>query len=141
MSRLRPNPWGARTLGGVPQPMIHVGCTRCPRRGRYQRAVLIERYGPDTDLEVLLAGLAGACARDGACGAHYVETSPWDPSRPTVTVARLARELRQHDPSMPVVVTGRNLGNVRLLRIACIGERPRRLYTYGRPHLLICADD
>lgn len=137
----RPNPWDARTIGGVPSSIVHVACSRCPRRGRYQRARLIERYGDAVDLDLLLSAIVGDCPQQRDCGAHYVDVPAWDPSRPTMTVGRLARELRQYDPTLPVIVTGRNLGNVRVLRVACVGERPRRLYGYGRPYLLISADD
>ncbi|BBK30335.1 hypothetical protein STHU_09690 [Allostella humosa] len=121
--------------------MIHVACSRCPRRGRYQRDRIIERYGSHTPMDLLLSEMVGACPQGQECGAHFLAPARWDPARPSMTVAGLAADLRRYDPSLPVIVTGRDLGNARMLRVACLGERPRRLYNYGRPYLLICADD
>ena len=39
----------AWTLGEYPLPMVRISCAKCDRAGRYYRAKLIERYGPDIE--------------------------------------------------------------------------------------------
>jgi hypothetical protein len=38
------------TLAEHPGDMVYLACTKCERRGRYRKATLIERYGPDQNM-------------------------------------------------------------------------------------------
>lgn len=44
-------------------PVLDVACRRCPRRGRYHTAKLIERYGPDKPGPELLREMSADCPR------------------------------------------------------------------------------
>jgi hypothetical protein len=45
---------GALSLAEFPGPMLEVHCPRCNPHGRYSKARLRERYGPDISLRDLL---------------------------------------------------------------------------------------
>ena len=51
----------ALRLSDWPWVVVNVGCGLCPRRGRYRLARLAARLGPETELERVLAQLAGDC--------------------------------------------------------------------------------
>ncbi len=47
--------------------MLNVECTKCPRKGRYSVAKLIERYGRDGNMQTWRASLTEGCPkRDGS---------------------------------------------------------------------------
>jgi hypothetical protein len=45
---------GALTIAEFPGLVLEIYCRRCDRRGRYARARLAERFGPDPSLPDLL---------------------------------------------------------------------------------------
>lgn len=63
-------------LSDVPEgTMIRFTCDRCPRRGRYLRETLLEKFG-DMPLPTVLTKIAADCPRQEAitgarCGAVY----------------------------------------------------------------------
>ena len=57
---------GALTIGTYPLDMIRISCAKCGRRGRYRRATLIERFGPDMALPELWHVLAQCPRRNNA---------------------------------------------------------------------------
>ncbi len=81
---------GALSLSDYPTPKVVLACRRCDRRGRFDKAALIERAGPDEALPTLRLRLAEGlgCEISGAslqgdvqpgfeqCGAHYPEAFP-----------------------------------------------------------------
>jgi hypothetical protein len=42
---------------------LHVACTKCPRGGRYNLALLIKRMEPDKELPVLREELSADCPK------------------------------------------------------------------------------
>jgi hypothetical protein len=68
--------FGALELAEYPTPIVELGCTRCNKRGQYQRDELIAKHGRKMALPDLRHALA-KCARDGkegqACGVYYVD--------------------------------------------------------------------
>jgi len=76
---------GALSLFDYPTEKVIIECRRCEKRGRFDKAALIERVGPDEALPTLrlrlAAGLgcpvAQATTEGGfqvaQCGAHYLE--------------------------------------------------------------------
>ena len=78
---------GAVPLSDYPSPKVVLKCTRCDRAGRFDKATLIERVGPDEPLPMLrlklAAGLGCALAKANMedehqpgsqqCGMHYPE--------------------------------------------------------------------
>jgi hypothetical protein len=67
-----------RLLKTYPGEVAHLDCSVCDRAGRYPKAALVERFGPDTGLVGVLNTLVGECrmkrnpATD-SCGAHWRE--------------------------------------------------------------------
>jgi hypothetical protein len=43
--------------------MVRLACEKCPRRGQYRKATLIERYGPDQSMVALRPVLAADCPK------------------------------------------------------------------------------
>ena len=70
---------GALKLSQHPADVVRLVCTKCERRGRYRRAMLIVRFGRDISLASLLRLIAADCPkmqarkRNDRCGAHYFE--------------------------------------------------------------------
>ena len=68
---------GAVSLADYPGDAIVVACTKCERRGRYRKALLIAAHGPAISLPTLLREISANCPRRAAasvydgCGAHY----------------------------------------------------------------------
>jgi hypothetical protein len=57
---------GAITLDTLRQrgaTALHVACSKCPRRGRYNLARMIERLGPDKELQVLREEMSVDCPK------------------------------------------------------------------------------
>lgn len=48
-------------LVNYPYVIVRIACVLCQRRGRMRLARLAERYGADTDLEIILSRLAYPC--------------------------------------------------------------------------------
>jgi hypothetical protein len=67
------------TLAEHPGDMVRLACTKCPRRGHYRKATLIERYGPDQNMAALRLILAEGCPKIAAnqmmdlCGVIYTD--------------------------------------------------------------------
>ena len=76
---------GALSLSDYPTEKVIIECRRCDKRGRFDKAALIERVGPDEALPTLRLRLAAGLGCDVAkatieggfqvaqCGAHYPE--------------------------------------------------------------------
>lgn len=66
--------YNSPTLADLPHRMIGLECAKCGRRGRYLKATLLKRYGPDVVLPELLHRIA-QCERHeklgDACGVSY----------------------------------------------------------------------
>jgi len=67
---------GALTIAEFPGPVVEVHCPRCDRHGRYAKARLAERFGPDLSLPDLLRQLSPDCPARGqpgieSCSAIY----------------------------------------------------------------------
>ncbi|MDO9713795.1 hypothetical protein [Paracraurococcus lichenis] len=68
---------GAVLLREFPGDLVLVECRRCPRRGRYRLATLLQRFGPTATLPEVLVALSADCDRrrdwrhDGPCGAGF----------------------------------------------------------------------
>lgn len=69
-----------RTLGSLTADRVRVLCDRCPRKGNYSKARLIERYGADINLVALLNEFQADCPgyiavrqrrSSEGCGAKY----------------------------------------------------------------------
>jgi hypothetical protein len=58
--------------------MLDVACSRCDRRGRYSVAKLIERYGPDTGVRLMVPELTATCAKRDS-PAIYERCDIWFP--------------------------------------------------------------
>ncbi|MGE0716277.1 MAG: hypothetical protein AB7P02_12620 [Alphaproteobacteria bacterium] len=143
-----------RLLRLHPSHLLHLACRKCPRRGRYGRERLLERYGPDVDLVDLLAAISADCPRRQAtagidhCGAHYVDPGPAPvgvtPLRP-MTAAELIADLRRHAPSLPVVIEtaaiprGARYAALGGVRVASLATDPPRVARDGAPHLVLFA--
>ena len=59
---------GALTISEFPGSVVEVQCPRCERRGRYAKAGLVERFGPDMRLPDLLRRLSPDCPTRGRAG-------------------------------------------------------------------------
>ena len=57
---------GAWTIGTYPLDLVRIACAKCGRAGRYRRATLLERYGPDMALPELRHELAQCSRRNNA---------------------------------------------------------------------------
>jgi hypothetical protein len=75
----------AETLVDYPSDTVHVACEMCPRRVRYRKAALIDRYGAGTALPDVLRQLAGKCwGRENwssnipPCGAYFCDLGSRD---------------------------------------------------------------
>ncbi len=70
---------GAILLNVFPLKMVRLACTRCPRKGQYRKATLIQEYGAAISLPTLRL-LIAKCEHDGklgtACGVYYVDLVP-----------------------------------------------------------------
>ena len=70
---------GAILLNAFPLKMVRLACTRCPRKGQYRKATLIQEYGAAISLPTLRL-LIAKCEHDGklgtACGVYYVDLAP-----------------------------------------------------------------
>jgi hypothetical protein len=42
-------------LADYPFEMVRLACSRCPRKGQYRKATLLERFGPDQNMVDLRA--------------------------------------------------------------------------------------
>lgn len=64
---------GSVKLRDHPGDMVRLRCDRCGRSGRYQKEILIARYGADIPLPDLRVEIA-KCEREGKmpCGVHYL---------------------------------------------------------------------
>jgi len=65
---------GALTTSTYPHDPIRLACAKCGRQGRYRRASLIERFGPNAPMPSVLSQLAECPRRGNAsdpCGALY----------------------------------------------------------------------
>ena len=66
---------GSLTLKEYPRDMVVVTCDRCDMQGKYRKARLISRYGPDIRLPDMLRKIAPDCEKRGLgndqCGVHY----------------------------------------------------------------------
>ena len=67
---------GAILLNAFPLKMVRLACTRCPRKGQYRKATLIQEYGAGISLPDLRSRIA-KCEHDGklgtTCGVYYVD--------------------------------------------------------------------
>src|SRR5690242_20505174 len=65
----------ALTVAEFPGPVLEVPCPLCDRRGRYAKARLVERFGPNLSLPDLLGQLSPDCPTRGrpgeSCSAIY----------------------------------------------------------------------
>ena len=68
---------GALSPGDYPCEVVVLACSKCERRGRYNKARLVAEYGPDMKLTDLRLRLAADCPRvknpigNVGCGAVY----------------------------------------------------------------------
>ena len=70
---------GPKRLSDYPWVVVNFSCKLCTRRGRYRLVRLAARYGPEMDLDRLLADLACGCPYwrdnprkyDPRCGARF----------------------------------------------------------------------
>jgi hypothetical protein len=75
-------------LKTYPADIAHLDCSVCDRAGRYPKAALVERFGGDTGLVVILNALVGQChmkknPASDSCGAHWRELrEEYERSRP-----------------------------------------------------------
>lgn len=73
---------GARRLRDLPDGLVRIACTKCDRRGQYQRRTLFAEHHPDIALPDLLHRIAADCPRmtgrgNDRCGAYYADlTAP-----------------------------------------------------------------
>ena len=64
-------------LRDYPKRVVRLDCSRCDRTGRYDRAELMQRFGPAACLPDVLAALTADCPRrrawrtHGPCGAGF----------------------------------------------------------------------
>jgi hypothetical protein len=76
---------GAHTLADIPAEIrtVHLACRRCPRRGRYSVARLLERFGAAATIPAVVDELAAGakCPNrdrwDGRCAVSIEERMPW----------------------------------------------------------------
>ena len=69
---------GSLTPRTYPSNTITVRCDQCGREGRYRRATLLERFGPDEPMPDILNVITEDCAKHGRhltdrCKAVYEE--------------------------------------------------------------------
>jgi len=72
-------PNGSFTLAQFPLDMVELACEKCGRRGRLNKAKLIEAYGQDValpDLRTIIARCDRAASISDPCGAYYVALKP-----------------------------------------------------------------
>ena len=70
---------GSFSLAQFPLEMVELACEKCGRRGRLQKAKLVEAYGPEIalpDLRTLIARCDRAGSMSNPCGAYYVALKP-----------------------------------------------------------------
>ena len=64
----------------LPLDMVRLACRKCPRRGQYRKATLLERYGPNQNTVELRSILVADCPKVIAnratdlCGVVYPDT-------------------------------------------------------------------
>jgi hypothetical protein len=69
-------------LADYPFDMVRLACRKCPRKGQYRKATLIERYGPEQNMVALRLIRAGDCPKVVAnkitdlCGVIYPDLRP-----------------------------------------------------------------
>jgi hypothetical protein len=58
---------GALQLSDIRSKVVEIACDRCGRYGRYRRATLLEKYGPDQNMPDLPRRIAreAGCERAG----------------------------------------------------------------------------
>ena len=91
-----------RTLADFPYVLVRVGCSQCPRQGRYRLARLAEKYGAAITLLDLLERLSENCpirATHGApgiarCGALFPDLSGGGPTNEPAAVREKLRVVR-----------------------------------------------
>ena len=71
---------GSLTPHTYPSDTITVRCEQCGREGRYRRATLLDRFGPDEPMPDILNAITEDCDRHGwhlmdRCKALYGELS------------------------------------------------------------------
>jgi hypothetical protein len=92
---------GAHTLAEIPAEIrtVHIACKRCPRRGRYSVARLLERFGADATIPAVVDELAAGakCPQrdhwDGRCAVSIEERMPWHRGPAADLAAELQRDL------------------------------------------------
>ena len=92
---------GAYTLADIPVTIhvVHITCKRCPRRGRYSVARLIERFGVDATIPTVVHELAAGanCPNrdrwDARCAVSIEERMPWQRGGAVDLSAELQRDL------------------------------------------------
>ncbi len=68
---------------------LDVECTKCDRKGRYSVAKLIERYGPDSNMQTWRASLSADCPKRHAYAIHErCDIMCSDLPRGAVTISR-----------------------------------------------------
>jgi hypothetical protein len=68
-----------KSLGNYPLPMVKLACSKCERRGRYQTAKLIERFGPELMMRSLAFRLFDCARRENFsdyCGYYFPDALP-----------------------------------------------------------------
>ncbi len=91
-------------LSQYPWVIVRIACKLCTRRGQYRLVRLAARFGPEIELDRLLAHLASDCPYwrdrprkyDPRCGARYIDLDhnlpPADAREPVVRQRQPARE-------------------------------------------------
>lgn len=88
----------ADTLASYPYVIVRLACRFCRRRGSYRLARLAAKYGPEIDMESLLAQLTGDCehwrprhpTKEG-CGAYFCDLGSGRPPDLPPGVVQLRR--------------------------------------------------
>jgi hypothetical protein len=65
---------GALSLRDYPADLLRLACDKCGRKGQYQKASLIARYGADIplpDLRTEIAKCDRQISMQDPCGVHY----------------------------------------------------------------------
>ena len=91
-----------KTLAQYPWVVVRIDCKLCTRVGRYRLARLAARYGPEMNLDRLLAHLASDCPYwrsdprryEARCGARFVDLGH-DLPPPDAPVARQRQPARE----------------------------------------------
>ncbi|MGE0723845.1 MAG: hypothetical protein AB7O45_05700 [Alphaproteobacteria bacterium] len=137
-----------RRLAAWPHSLVFVSCSRCPRRGRYRKAALVERHGDAVPLAELARRIAGACAAGPACGAHLLDHAPpelrqlaWLARPPRfLTAGEARRALMRYSAEMPLVIErpGGGFARIRAFALVTVDERrPGQRARDGTPALLL----